>query len=206
MPLSRTKESQARMSSQEALKLLKDGNQRFASGKMLNRDFTSQVKITAKDQYPFAVVLSCIDSRVAPELIFDQGIGDIFDIRIGGNVVNNDVLGGLEFACKVSGAKLIVVIGHTNCGAVIGAIDDVHLGNLTQMLEKIKPAIEAIKFEGEKTSTNFDYVDLVSKENVLRTIEEIKLQSELLKKMLKNDEIGIVGAMYNLETGLVEFY
>jgi carbonic anhydrase len=186
--------------------MLKDGNQRFTSGKMLKRDLTGQVKATAKGQYPCAVIVSCIDSRVTPELIFDQGIGDIFDARIAGNFVNTDILGSLEFACKVSGAKLIVVIGHTNCGAIKGAIDDVQLGNLTDMLGKIKPAVEKTSYTGEKNSKNHEYVDLVSKENVLHTIEEIKLRSGILKHMLDNNEVAIVGGMYDLETGVVEFY
>ncbi len=151
-------------------------------------------------------MLSCIDSRVAPELVFDQGIGDIFDVRIAGNFVNEDILGSLEFACKITGAKLILVMGHTNCGAIKGAIDNVQLGNLTEMLNKIKPAVEVTKYEGNKSSKNHAYVDLVSKENVLRSIELIKQNSNVLKEMLEKGEISIAGCMYDLDTGTVEFY
>jgi carbonic anhydrase len=204
--VTQTKESQSQMTPADALQMLKDGNQRFIEGKMFQRDLMWQVKATANGQYPHSVVLSCIDSRVAPELVFDQGIGDIFDARIAGNFVNEDILGSLEFACKVTGAKLILVMGHTNCGAIKGAIDNVQLGNLTEMLDKIKPAVEMTKYNGNKSSKNHTYVDLVSKENVLRSIELIKQNSKVLKEMLEKGEISITGCMYDLETGTVEFY
>lgn len=204
--ITQTQELQHQTTPSDALQMLKDGNQRFTSGKMLSRDLMEQAKATAKAQYPYAVMLSCIDSRVSPEQIFDQGIGDIFDVRIAGNFVNDDILGSLEFSCKVTGAKLILVIGHTNCGAIKGAIDDAKLGNLTQMLGKIKPAVDKTIYSGEKSSKNHEYVDLVSKENVLLAIEEIKLKSPVLKQMLDNNEIAIAGGMYDLETGKVEFY
>src|SRR4030095_2824095 len=202
-----TKESQQKLAPSDALQMLKDGNGRFINSKMFSRDLMGQAKATAHGQYPYAVVLSCIDSRVAQELVVDQGIGDIFDARIAGNFVNDDILGSLEFACKLSGSKLILVMGHTNCGAIKGAIDDAKLGNLTQMLTKIKPAINKTSYDGiDKTSKNHDYVDLVSKENVLLAIEEIKLKSPVLKEMLDKGEIAIAGCMYDLETGKVEFY
>jgi len=204
--VTQTLESQQKTSPTDALQMLKDGNQRFIDSNMNHRDLLEQVKATAKGQYPYAVVLSCIDSRVAPELVFDQGIGDIFDVRIAGNFVNEDILGSLEFACKVSGAKLILVMGHTNCGAIKGAIDNVQLGNLTGMLDKIKPSVEKTKYDGLKSSKNHAYVDLVSKENILRSIELIKQSSTVLKEMLEKGEISIAGCMYDLDTGTVEFY
>ena len=173
---------------------------------MLNRNLIEQVKATAGGQYPYAVVLNCLDSRVIPESVFDQGIGDIFDARIAGNFVNEDILGSMEFACKITGAKLILVIGHTNCGAIKGAIDEAELGNLTQLLDKIKPAVARTKYDGERTSKNLEYVDLVSKENVILAIENIKLKSPVLKEMFDKGEIDIVGCMYDLKTGKVEFY
>jgi carbonic anhydrase len=204
--ITQTKQSQEETTPADALQMLKDGNDRFTSGNMLARDLLGQAKTTAKGQYPYAVVLGCIDSRVTPEQVFDQGIGDIFDARIAGNFVNEDILGSMEFACKVTGAKLIMVLGHTNCGAIKGAIDEVKLGNLTHLLTSIKPAVDKTVFSGEKNSHNYDYVDLVSKENVLLAIENIKLKSPVLKQMLDDNEISIVGGMYDLQTGKVEFY
>lgn len=201
-----TKESQDKTTPALALQMMIDGNTRFIDGILLKRDQLAQVRATAQGQYPYAVVLSCIDSRTAPEITFDQGIGDIFDARIAGNFVNDDILGSMEFACKVSGAKLILVMGHTNCGAIKGAIDDAQLGNMTQMLSKIKPAVERTVYDGDKSSKNYSYVDLVSKENVLLAIEDIKLRSPVLKEMLDKGEINIVGCMYNLMDGKVEFY
>lgn len=204
--LTQDKSSQEKMTPADALQMMKDGNIRFTDGSMIQRNLTKQVLATSKGQYPFAVVLSCIDSRVAPEITFDQGIGDIFDARIAGNFVNDDILGSMEFACKVTGAKLILVMGHTNCGAIKGAIDDAQLGNLTQMLTKIKPAVERTVYAGEKSSKDYDFVDLVSKENVLLAIENIKLNSPVLKEMYDKREIDIVGCMYDLHDGKVEFY
>jgi len=204
--ITQTKESQDKTTPSDALQLLKEGNKRFVENVMYHRDLPEQMHATAKGQYPFAIVLSCIDSRVAPEITFDEGLGDIFDARIAGNFVNDDILGSMEFACKVTGAKLILVMGHTNCGAIKGAIDDAQLGNMTQMLTKIKPAVERTSYEGEKSSKNYDYVDLVAKENVLLTIEEIKTKSPVLKEMYDKGEIDIVGCMYNLNDGKVEYY
>lgn len=204
--ITQNKESQAKLTPKDALQFMIDGNTRFIDGVLIKRDKLAQVKETASGQYPFAVVLSCIDSRVAPEITFDQGLGDIFDARIAGNFVNDDILGSMEFSCKVSGAKLILVMGHTNCGAIKGAIDDAQLGNLTQLLTKIKPAVEKTDYPGEKSSKNYDYVDLVAKENVLLAVEDIKKRSSVLKEMYDNGEIDIVGCMYNLKDGKVEFY
>lgn len=186
--------------------MLKEGNKRFTSGNMVNRDLMLQVRQTAKDQYPYAVVLGCIDSREVSELIFDQGIGDMFDTRVAGNYADEEILGGLEFSCKVMGAKLIVVLGHTNCGAIKGACDNVELGNLTALLNKIKPAVDVTKSEGERNSKNQKFVEHVSENNVLLTIQYIKDKSPVLKEMLDKGEIGIIGGMYNLETGVVKFY
>jgi carbonic anhydrase len=201
-----TKETQSAISPEGVLQLMIDGHNRYVEGKMLNRNLIEQVRATASYQYPYAVVLNCLDSRVIPESVFDQGIGDIFDARIAGNFVNEDILGSMEFACKLMGAKLILVIGHTNCGAIKGAIDDAELGNLTQLLDKIKPAVAKTKYDGDKSTKNLEYVDLVSKENVLLAIENIKLRSPVLKEMLDNNEIMIAGCMYDISNGSVEFY
>tara|TARA_B100000795_G_C22773358_1_gene428884 strand:+ start:824 stop:1462 length:639 start_codon:yes stop_codon:yes gene_type:complete len=201
-----TQESQVKMSPKEALEILKLGNQRFQNNLKSNRNLLDQVDETSKSQFPFAVILSCIDSRVSAELVFDQGIGDIFSVRIAGNFVNEDILGSMEFACKVAGSKLVVVLGHSSCGAVKGACDHVKLGNLTTLLSKIQPAVESIKdIEGERNSSNLDFVDQVARKNVLLTIDRIKAESEILKEMLDKSEIGIVGAMYNVGTGQIDF-
>jgi|TARA_B110000261_G_scaffold163801_1_gene210870 carbonic anhydrase len=201
-----TQESQVKMSPKEALEILKSGNQRFQNNLKSNRNLLEQVDKTSKSQFPFAVILSCIDSRVSAELVFDQGVGDIFSVRIAGNFVNEDILGSMEFACKVAGSKLVVVLGHSSCGAVKGACDDVKLGNLTALLSKIQPAVESIKdIEGERNSSNLDFVDQVARKNVLLTIDRIKAESKILKEMLDKSEIGIVGAMYNVGTGQVDF-
>ena len=204
--VTQTKESQSSMTKSTALQMLKDGNARFVSGKTLSRNMMEQVKQTAKGQYPYAVILSCIDSRASSELIFDQGMGDIFNSRVAGNVVDDDVLGGMEFACKVTGAKLIVVLGHTNCGAIKGACDRVELGNLTSLLAKIQPVVTSVKTEGDRNSKNHEFVEEVSKDNVMHGIEEIKQKSTVLKEMIDKGEIGIVGGMYDIETGKVTFY
>jgi len=187
--------------------LLVQGNKRFIDGQVLNRDLHAQIKDTSTGQYPFATVISCIDSRIPTEVIFDQGIGDIFNARIAGNFVNEDILGSLEFACKLAGSKVIVVMGHTSCGAVKGACDHAELGNLTQMLDKIQPAVKAIRTKpGEKrNSKNLNFVNRVARKNVKLTIKDIKKNSPVLKEMFDNGEIDIVGAMYSVETGAVTF-
>jgi carbonic anhydrase len=202
-----TKESQSNMTPNDALSYLKLGNERFQKNLKANRNLLEQVNDTRESQFPFAAILSCIDSRVSAELVFDQGLGDVFSIRIAGNFVNNDILGSMEFACKVAGSKLIVVLGHTSCGAIKGACDHVKLGNLTGMLDKIQPAVESVQnIDGAKNSKNVPYVNEVARVNVLHAIENIKKQSPVLNEMLENGEIGIVGAMYDVSTGSVEFY
>lgn len=202
-----TKESQTAMTPAQALAELKAGNARFVAGHPLLRDFPAAVKTTAAGQYPFAVVLSCLDSRQPIEIVLDQGVGDIFSARVAGNVLDDDILGSMEFACKVSGAKLIAVIGHSNCGAIKGAVDDVHLGNLTDLLTKIKPAIDAVPADVQpRTTKNDAFVNDVSEANVKLVIKEIRERSPILREMLDKDEIGIVGGMYDLSTGKVKFY
>ncbi len=200
--------SQSEISPALAVELLKKGNERFVKNNFISRDYQSQIQQTSKGQYPFAAIVSCIDSRIPTEIVFDQGIGDIFNARIAGNFVNEDILGSLEFACKLAGSKVIVVMGHTSCGAVKGACDHAKLGNLTQMLDKIAPAVQAIKTaDGEdRSSKNIDFVNKVSKKNVELTIENIKKSSPVLKEMLDDGDIKIIGAMYDVASGEVSFY
>jgi len=202
-----TADSQAALSPAMAVALLKDGNKRFLEGNTLNRNLHQQVADTASGQYPFAAVVSCIDSRIPTEVIFDQGIGDIFNARVAGNFVNEDILGSLEFACKLAGSKVIVVMGHTSCGAVKGACDHAELGNLTQMLGKIMPAVDGTSTaEGEaRNSSNGDFVNRVAVKNVELTIENLKSMSPVLNEMLENGEIDVVGAMYDVKDGSVSF-
>ena len=200
-----TKDSQAQITPEMAVEMLKAGNQRFLAGKPLNRDLSSQVHETSGGQYPFAVVLSCIDSRVPAEIIFDQGIGDIFNVRIAGNFVNSDILGSLEFACKVAGSKAILVLGHTSCGAIKGACDDVVLGNLTGMLDNLKTAVFSVDNSGDRSSANKEFVQKVSDMNVRLSIAAIKAQSPVLREMLDQGEISIVGGMYDVASGKVQF-
>lgn len=204
--VTQTKESQKNVSYKDALQMLKNGNERFVTGSELKRNLLQQAHQTANGQYPYAVIVSCLDSRSSSELIFDQGIGDIFSARVAGNIINDDILGSLEFACKVTGSKLIVVLGHTNCGAIKGACDRVEMGNLTSLLSKIETVADSVKTDGERNSKNHDFVEDVSKENVLYGIQLIKEKSPILKEMLDKGEIGIVGGMYDLETGKVTFY
>lgn len=204
-----TKETQAGMTPEKSLQSLKEGNLRFQQNLKANRNLLEQVEDTSKGQFPFATVLSCIDSRVSSELIFDQGIGDIFSARIAGNFVNEDILGSMEFACKLAGTKLIVVLGHTACGAVKGACDDAKLGNLTAMLEKIKPAVNAVTSPEDsslRNSSNIEFVNNVAVKNVQLTIDRILNESDVLAEMNSNGEIKIVGAMYDISTGAVTFY
>ena len=204
-----TRETQATMTPQKSLQYLKEGNQRFQNNLKANRNYLEQVNDTSEGQFPFATILSCIDSRVSAELIFDQGLGDVFSVRIAGNFINEDILGSMEFASKLAGTKLLVVLGHTGCGAIKGACDDAKLGNLTNMLGKIKPAVEAVVEPADKNlrnSKNLEFVDNVAEKNVLMAIENIRNQSPVLKEMEENNEIDIVGAMYDINTGEVVFF
>ncbi len=204
-----TKETQASLTPRMALEVLQEGNGRFIKNLKAQRDLLGQVNDTREGQWPFATILSCIDSRTSAELIFDQGLGDVFSIRIAGNIVNTDILGSMEFACKVAGSKLIVVLGHTKCGAVKGACDHVEMGNLTELLSKLQPAVYS---ESETTaadkrnSKNGKFVENVATLNVKRSVKNIIERSFILEEMLDKGEIGIVGAMYNIDTGKVEFY
>jgi carbonic anhydrase len=202
------KAAQAKLTPQQAKQILIEGNHRFVENRQAKRDLADQVQKTATGQFPFAVVLNCIDSRVPSEIVFDQGIGDIFAARVAGNFVNEDILGSMEFACKVAGSKLVVVMGHTACGAVKGACDNVELGNLTGMLKKITPAVNAVKTpEGtDRSSANNEFVDKVAEKNVELTIQNIQQQSQILNEMHKNGEIDIVGAMYSVQSGKVSFF
>lgn len=204
-----TKETQAAINPEIAINLLKEGNKRFKSNTAIKRDLLDQVTDTSTGQYPFATILSCIDSRVSSELIFDQGIGDIFSARVAGNFVNEDILGSMEFACKLAGTKVIVVLGHTACGAVKGACDDAKLGNLTALLSKIKPAVKAVTEPTDaslRNSSNIDFVNRVAEKNVVLTIENIRTQSPVLEEMESEGSIKIVGAMYDIKDGSVTFY
>ena len=204
-----TRETQATMTPQKAVDFLKEGNKRFQNNLKINRNLLEQVNDTSEGQFPFATILSCIDSRVSAELIFDQGFGDVFSVRIAGNFVNEDILGSMEFACKLAGTKVIVVLGHTACGAIKGACDDAKLGNLTALISKIKPAVNAViepKDPSLRNSSNLKFVDEVSDKNVHMTIDNIRAQSPVLKEMEDDGEITIVGAMYDINDGLVTFY
>ena len=199
-----TEEEQAALQPDEVLKLLQEGNERFASGDLTLRDHSAAVRATAGGQFPKAAILSCVDSRVPVEDVFDRGIGDVFVARVAGNFENTDILGSMEFATKVAGSKLIMVLGHESCGAIKGAIDDVKLGNLTATLAHIKPAIEAISdYDGARTSKNEEFVHLVAEENVRLTIDGIMEKSEVLREMVDQGELKIVGAMYDLNTAKV---
>jgi carbonic anhydrase len=192
---------------QLVLDRFKRGNERFASGHSTRRDYLRQVHATAAGQYPLASVVSCVDSRAPAEILFDQGIGDLFNARVAGNVVNEDILGSLEFASKVMGAKLIVVLGHTSCGAIKGACDDVKLGNLTALLSKIKPALDAVPDDGQdRSSKNYAFVELAAESNVRLMVQVIRDKSPVLREMEQKGEILVVGAMYDVKTGKVTWY
>lgn len=197
---------QAELTPDAVIDNLKEGNMRYVNNDLMERDLQSQIEKTSSGQYPQAIILSCVDSRVPVEYVFDQGVGDIFVARVAGNFVNEDMLGSMEFACKVAGSKTIVVLGHESCGAVKATIDDVELGNITAMVSKIKPAIEmSADYEGEKTTKNPEYVHLVCKNNVHHTIEQIRKDSPVLKEMEEQGAIKIVGAIYDLDNGEVSF-
>jgi len=203
-----TAESQSQMTPEKALEMLKEGNQRFLSGVPRERKLNQQVIETAYGQYPFASIIGCIDSRVPTSLIFDQGIGSLFSARVAGNIINDDILGSLEFACKLAGAKLVVVLGHTSCGAVKGACDQAELGNLTALLSKINPAVLAVtepENPEERTSKNAAFVDAVALENVRLTVQNVRTYSNVLRSMEKQGAIKIIGAMYDVATGEVQF-
>lgn len=202
-----TQETQAGLTAVKALEILKDGNNRFVKNLKANRNLLEQAGYTADGQFPFAVILSCIDSRTSAELIFDQGLGDIFSVRIAGNIINEDILGSMEFACKVAGSKIIVILGHTKCGAVRGACDHVEMGNLTALLSKIQPAVYDEKTETEnRTSSNEDFVEKVTTINVKRGLQGIIQRSTILKEMIEKGEIGIVGGTHDITTGQVTFF
>lgn len=204
-----TSETQATITPQRALEILKEGNQRFVNNLKVSRDLLQQANETREGQWPFAVILSCIDSRTSAELIFDQGLGDIFSIRIAGNVVNTDIIGSLEFACKVAGSKLIVVLGHTNCGAVKGACDHVEMGNLTELLSKIQPAVyeeKTVRTPDKRNSKNQEFVEQVCDINVRRSVQAIVNRSYILEQMIESGDIAIIGAKHHLDTGVVDFF
>jgi carbonic anhydrase len=204
-----TKETQANLTPRMALEILKEGNNRFINNLKAQRDLLAQANETREGQWPFAIILSCIDSRTSAELIFDQGLGDIFSVRIAGNIVNTDILGSMEFACKVAGSKLIVVLGHTKCGAVKGACDHVEMGNLTELLSKLQPSVYAERDTvniSDRHSKNSTFVENVSSINVRRSVKSIIERSFIIEQMVEKGEIGVVGAMYNIDTGKVEFY
>ncbi len=202
-----TKETQDELTPNHALDILKEGNERFVNNIKAHRNLLEQVNETSTGQFPFAAILSCIDSRTSAELIFDQGLGDVFSIRIAGNILNEDILGSMEFACKIAGSKLIVVLGHTKCGAIEGASNNIELGNITHLLNKIKPAIakETSTLEN-RTSKNLEFVQNVTKNNITLTVEKIRNESAILKAMEILNEIRIIGALYDLDTGVVEFF
>jgi carbonic anhydrase len=200
-----TKAQRDKMTPDQIIQAMKNGNQRFRRGERKERNYLREQKASASGQYPAAALLTCIDSRAPAEVIMDLGIGDIFNCRVAGNVENADILGSLEFACKLAGAKVVLVMGHTACGAIKGAIDNAELGNLTGLLGKIKPAVEATKYAGERSAKNYDFVNAVARTNVEMTVANIRKGSPVLAELEAKDSIDIAGAMYSLETGAVEF-
>jgi carbonic anhydrase len=200
-----TKEQRDKMTPDDIIESFKQGNMRFREGKMQQHDYVAQKQASSQGQFPAAVILSCIDSRAPAELLFDVGIGETFNARVAGNIQNDDILGSMEFACAAAGAKVVLVMGHTACGAVKGAIENVELGNLTGLLNKIKPAIDKTEFKGERSGSNDKFVDAVAKTNVEMTIADIRKNSPVLKKLEEEGKIKIVGSMYHLNGGKVEF-
>jgi carbonic anhydrase len=198
-----SKEEQDALTPDQVIKLLKEGNVRFTNNDLTKRDHSKQVRNSTLSQFPKAIVLSCVDSRVPVEDVFDRGIGDLFVARVAGNFVNVDILGSMEFACKVSGSKLILVMGHEHCGAIKAAIDDVKLGNITSMLGNIMPAVESIEYNGERTSKNKEFVHMVCENNVKNTIDQIRINSPILKEMEANGKIKIIGSVYDMDNGKV---
>lgn len=200
-----TRQMQEALTPDNAIELLKTGNMRFVSNLKMNRNLLQQVNETRDGQYPFAAILSCIDSRAPAELIFDQGLGDIFSIRIAGNFINDDILGSMEFACQMAGSKLVVVLGHTHCGAIKGVCDGIQLGNMTQMLDKIKPALGQVTDEVVRNSSNFSFVNKVAHQNIKMSLRQIPERSPVLRKLMEEGKIKIIGAIYDIETGEVKF-
>lgn len=201
-----TKETQEILTPELALDILIKGNERFVRNTKAHRNLLEQVNETSAGQFPFATILSCIDSRTSAELIFDQGLGDIFSIRIAGNILNKDILGSMEIACKIEGSKIIVVLGHTNCGAIIGACDNIKLGHITSIVDKIKPSIEIeTETKNERNGKNIKFVENVTVNNVMLTVKAIRRRSKILSQMENDNQIKITGGMYNVETGLVKF-
>ena len=202
-----TKEMQTAITPAFALNLLKEGNKRFVNNLKINRNHLQQANETSDGQHPFAVILSCIDSRTSAELIFDKGLGDVFSVRIAGNIINEDILGSMEFGCKVAGAKIIVVLGHTKCGAIKGACDNVELGNLTSLISKIKPAVDLENSTTKnRDSSNSIFVENVAELNVALSVKTILLKSAIISEMVKNNEIGIIGGLHDITTGEVKFF
>jgi carbonic anhydrase len=201
-----TQEEQAALTPNDVLTALKQGNKRFLAGTVTHRDHSAQVRKAANGQFPKAIILSCVDSRIPVEDVFDRGIGDIFVARVAGNFENTDILGSMEFATRVSGAKLILVMGHSDCGAVKAAIDGVELGNITEMLENIKPAIDSLaSYKGDKTSANSEFVRLVTERNIQISMDDIRKRSPVIKEMEQQGDVAIAGAVYDMSTGVIEF-
>ncbi len=200
-----TKAQRDKLTPDEIIQLMKGGNERFRTGQKTTQDYLAQQKASTTGQYPAAVLLSCIDSRAPAETIMDLGIGDVFNTRVAGNVANDDILGSMEFACKISGAKVVLVMGHTACGAITGAIDRVQLGNLSGLLAKIQPAVEATSYHGERSAKNCGFVDAVARKNVELTMAEIRSRSAVISELETASAVKIAGAMYNLETAVVHF-
>lgn len=201
-----TKAQRDKMTPEQIIEVMKEGNERFRRGERKNRNYLREQRASAKGQYPAAVLLSCIDSRAPAEVIMDLGIGDIFNCRVAGNVANEDILGSMEFACKLAGAKVVLVMGHTACGAIKGAIDNAQLGNLTGLLAKIKPAVQTTTYTGDRSASNYSFVDAVARRNVELTLANIRKDSPVLAELAANGTIKMTGAMYHLETGAVEFF
>ncbi|MBI3258305.1 MAG: carbonic anhydrase [Ignavibacteriae bacterium] len=202
-----TKETQDKLTPELALEMLKEGNARFVNNIKAHRNLLQQVNETSSGQFPFAAILSCIDSRTSAELIFDQGLGDIFSIRIAGNILNEDILGSMEFSCKFAGSKLIVVLGHTKCGAIEGACNNIELGHITTLLHKIKPAIhQEIETITERNGRNTSFVETVTKNNVFLTVHNVKMKSSLLSEMEQKGAIKIIGGLHDIDTGRVIFF
>lgn len=202
-----TKETQQGLTPEMAITILQEGNNRFINNLKANRNLLQQVNETAAGQFPFAAILSCMDSRTSAELIFDQGLGDIFSIRVAGNVLNDDILGSMEYACKVAGSKLVVVLGHTKCGAIIGACNHVEVGHITTLLEKVKPAIvQETQTTADRNGNNAEFVNHVTENNVHLTMARVRKESPILADMEKNGEIRIIGGVYDVETGKVDFF